>query len=353
MSQSQASPIRQPQRFSIPPRRPLKQRVYPRPKGLPSERPLKRRAVTIIAGFKTHEGVIICGDTQETIQNLSKKHVTKVKYEALDSLDQGWNLAVAFCGAGEGPFIDLITRKAWAAAMEASDLEDATSKIENSIKSTYREYGRIYQPGQCPNVELLYGVKMNGDSQLFSAWGPAVNEVNNFRSGGLGCYLADFLFARMDSGYLNLYQCAILAAYILFQAKEHVDGCGGDSHIAVLRNNGQSGLIDAQRVKSWTALLDKTDKQLGGLLLTSADLSSDEALKNSFKYMGNALEAARTEARDEIHASDEWWNFWELNSPLANSLERATQKRPDVHRDEFGFVSHPDLAMPSDSAPDD
>jgi hypothetical protein len=55
--------------------------------------------------------------------------------------------------------------------------------------------------------------------------------------------ITDFLAARMKPTMLDLHQCVILAAYILFQAKEHVDGCGGESQIAVLRHKGKSGLV--------------------------------------------------------------------------------------------------------------
>jgi 20S proteasome alpha/beta subunit len=35
--------------------------------------------MTIIAGFKCRDGVVIGGDTQETVSGLSKRNVTKIK----------------------------------------------------------------------------------------------------------------------------------------------------------------------------------------------------------------------------------------------------------------------------------
>ena len=294
--------------------------------------------MTIIAGFRCHDGVVICGDTQETVQNLSKKNVTKVRLE--QRYGDVSDLAVAFCGAGEGPFIDLLTRKAWESARGADYLEEASQKIEDSIKYTYQEYGQIYQPGHCPSVELIYGVKMHGDSALFSALEPVVNGVDNFKSGGIGYYMADFLSARMNNGYMSLHQYAILSAYILFQAKEHVDGCGGDSHVAVLRNDGHSGLIDQQRIKSWTALLERADKSLGRVLIESANLQSDASLIKAIDSLSRPLMVAWERAREQIRDGDEFSDIWESLAVPSNTLEAVM--RPAIKRDEFGFV------MPSD-----
>jgi hypothetical protein len=87
----------------------------PKPRRFPQSKPAplpKRDAVTIVAGFKSYEGVVLCADTQETVLH-SKRHVPKLRFEP-DSLAKSvkeWrgekdDLAAAFCGAGDGPFID-------------------------------------------------------------------------------------------------------------------------------------------------------------------------------------------------------------------------------------------------------
>src|SRR5207244_5262587 len=122
-----------------------------------------------------------------------------------------------------------------------------------------------------------YGIKMNGNCKLFSAVGPVVNEKNEYYSAGQGYYMADFLARRMHRSQLPIHQCVIIAAYTLFQAKEHVDGCGGDSQIAVLRDNGPSGLLNFQVVDAITEHLEMADIELGNLLIASADIHvSDE-----------------------------------------------------------------------------
>jgi len=60
--------------------------------------------------------------------------------------------------------------------------------------------------------------------------------------------------------------------YILFQAKEHVEGCGGTSHIAVLRESEASGMVDFRLVEHLTEYLKLADLFMGEMLLATADL---------------------------------------------------------------------------------
>jgi len=265
--------------------------------------------VTIIAGFRTPEGIVVCGDTQETVTNLSKKSVQKVKVEPWHlntNLDRGAGigLAASFCGAGDGAFIDKMIALSWKSAESANSLDEACDRIETKIKDTYREYGTIFQTGACPSVELIYGVKAEYSSRLFFARGPIVTEQEGYCSGGAGYYMADFLASRLRSGFLSLHQCVILAAYILFQAKEHVDGCGGESHIAVLRHKGRSGLVHWARVKAITDLLEAVDRNIGTTLLAAADLRSTVDIPQAIDTLTQAIRYYRNRADLELKEYD-------------------------------------------------
>ena len=129
-------------------------------------------------------------DTQETIEH-SKRHVAKLRFEPSGLLlfereEESNKLAAAFCGAGSGPLIDKLVEGAWEAAQSATSLDEACVSIEVSIRAAYAEFGQIYQPGFCPQVDLIYGVKMHDGSRLFSASGPIINEKQDYYSSGSG-----------------------------------------------------------------------------------------------------------------------------------------------------------------------
>lgn len=294
--------------------------------------PLPRWALTIIAGFKASEGVVICADTQET-QASMKRHTKKVRvepeYAAIKRIVGGLDVAAAFCGAGDGPFIDMLIEKAWKQASGADRLDDACGAIEETIKAVYKEYGQIFQPGCMPVAEILYGVKADGVSRLFIASGPLIVEKGEYETSGIGSELANYLISRMYGSTLNLYQCVILAAYILLQTKNHVEGCGGQSHIAVLRNQGESGMVDSRRVDAITGLLESVDINVGRLLIYAADLSKDqETLERSTQEFLSSITMSRQRAAQSIGSNDEFWN--EIMNGLGG-------EKTQHGRDLFGF----------------
>ena len=236
--------------------------------------------MTIVAGFKCDDGIVLCADTQETIEPL-KRHVPKLRIEPKREFyggDTAEELMVAFAGAGDGPFIDKLVSRAWEGAQIGASIEEVSSDIEKSIKETYKEYGGIYQPGYCPHVSLLYGIKMHGRSLLFRADGPVVNEKDSYDCADTGLYLATFLCSRMYRNNLTLQQATILAAYVLFQAKEHIDGCGGQSHVAILRNTGGSQL--SEELSGINKQIQQIDRTVEQVILSAADLTIDEEKYN-------------------------------------------------------------------------
>jgi len=274
----------------------------------------KRCVVTIIAGFNCSDGVVVCADTQETTNNLSKKSIPKLRYEQgpypnfeTQQYEKA-DLAAAFCGAGDnGPFIDKLIDRAWEAVRDASDLHMACNAAEVAIKEMYKEFGLIYQQGECPQVELIYGIKMEQQSRLFLASGPVVNEKNGYASSGIGYYIADFIASRMYGAHLTTRQCVILAAYILFHAKEHVEGCGGDSQIAVLRNDESSGLVEWRLVKEITEYLESSDRYTGDILLATANLATPQVeLDEKIREIIETLTLFRNHHVKEIQNHREW-----------------------------------------------
>ncbi len=308
-----------------------------KPKRLP-----ERRVVTIVAGFKCYEGVVLCADTQETIGELSKRHIPKLIFEPKDHYGKTQalrpdDLAVCFCGAANnGPFVDKLVQNAWEDAQVGTNLDEVCTIIEASIERTYKKYAGIYQTGYCPSADLIYGVKMFKASKLFAASGPVVTEQTRYTTGGGGYYMADFLAGRMYEKHLSLRQCVILAAYILFEAKEHVDGCGGESHIAVIRNMGVSGQVNSVNIESLNRMLSESDLALGRLLLKSADLEQQDYGSNSFEQ---AIEGVKEYLMDVRKAErPDYRKMWMLGESIT-----VGHGEGEKFIDEFG------LPKPSDS----
>jgi hypothetical protein len=123
---------------------------------------------------------VICADTQETVNKISKRSVSKLRvftpphYQGFGELIDS-DLAAAFCGAGDGPMIDKLTTLIWQSIRHSTDLDEACQVAEATLEATYTDYGHIFQPGFCPEVALIYGICMQGWCKLFTATGSIVN----------------------------------------------------------------------------------------------------------------------------------------------------------------------------------
>jgi hypothetical protein len=131
-----------------------------------------------------------------------------------------------------------------------------------------------------------------------------VNE-KNYASSGIGYYLADFLAGRMgangEHGWLTTRQCVVIAAYILFQAREHVEGCGGNSHIAVLRESESSGMVDFRLVEHVTEYLKLADGFMGEMLRETADFSmTDSTLTERIESLIGTIKFVRDEEMSKL-----------------------------------------------------
>lgn len=266
--------------------------------------------MTIVAGFKGAGGVLLCADTQETIGGISKRQVPKLLFFPQCGSDNPKpSLAACFCGAtDDGPFLDEMVTDTWASVQEAVTFADACLRSKEAIREHYRVFEGIY--GQnCPHVELVYGIKAEGNSALFSASRASVNEVHSFATGGIGCHLANFIIDRMGhDARMNLRQCLIIAAYMLYQTKQYVDGCGGDSHIAVLQNSQASGEVSWNMTKRIERDAKEADDIFARLIVPSVDLAiEDDSLRQQIKFDLDALFCSREYGREEMESLRKWW----------------------------------------------
>jgi hypothetical protein len=238
--------------------------------------------VTIVAGFKCADGAVLCADTQETVGN-AKTKVPKLQMCSTSQTDHAEDLLLAIAGAGNGPFIDKLITCAWNKAQTATSFDDACLLVEESIEETHKKFGEIFQVGYLPDAELAYAVKMDGQTKLFSAIGPIVNEQKHFVIHGCGYDLGAYICNQMCPGWTapSLSQLAILAEYIVYEAKIHVDGVGGDTHLATLRNTGDSS-ADLGSGSNW---IDQHFQYLDGFIgpafLASADVETPDFLAHA------------------------------------------------------------------------
>ncbi|MBZ5550310.1 MAG: hypothetical protein LAO22_20515 [Acidobacteriia bacterium] len=263
--------------------------------------------MTIAAGFVARDGIVLCADTQETYGQLLKLNTPKMIVRP-DSFIPG-GPRIVFAGAGHGPFIDKLANEAWkrvSTRTPVGQFAEVCDDIESLIKDVYEEFGRIYQTGAMPEAELIYGVALSGKIGLFKAHGPIVNPISGYTSVGVGLYLADYINSRLgldspelaDSGWYE-----ILAIYLLQQAKEYIEGCGGDSHVLTLTPSGRISRVDPADVALIANHISALDRNSSTVLMSSPDLKlTNEEFEGRIEMFVNLARKLRAAQGDErIH----------------------------------------------------
>ena len=134
-----------------------------------------------------------------------------------------------------------------------------------------------------------------------------MNEKRGYAAVGMGQYLADFLANRVHQRYLPGSWVVMLAAYIISQCKEYVDGCGGDTHIAILNEGGNSNRLDSWRTDFVTEQLRRVDDVISILLLSVADFAAKE--EDFKKELDHAISAITQVRKNDEQYSKAWEEF--------------------------------------------
>ncbi|MFZ1008303.1 MAG: hypothetical protein WAN65_15790 [Candidatus Sulfotelmatobacter sp.] len=184
--------------------------------------------MTIALGLIAQDGVVIAADRQET-EGDQKKDQRKI-----DTLWAGGIGSLVIAGAGNGPYIDSMTTRLQYAfgskVWQWSDHEEMTEKFRASHAAFYSENVlpfAEYQPYERPDYELLFGCSIVAKHHfLWYSHKLTLNRVQGFRAVGVGASTAESLLKKFYVQRLPLKVAISLAAYVVYQVKNSVEGCG-------------------------------------------------------------------------------------------------------------------------------
>lgn len=191
--------------------------------------------MTIAAGFRCADGVVLCADTQMTL-GITKFPESKFRFYGSLKCEP------AFVYAGDRDFsvmaIDMISEA-------ISSAEQSGREITEAVRKTLVEIHRKYFPlptfkDQEPlYLRALACFWINGTRSLFSISGPDLAPADGCRCIGIGEYLGPYVTQIAFDKNLKWREAIYSAAYLLFCAKEFVPYCGGKPEIMSLRDRGR------------------------------------------------------------------------------------------------------------------
>lgn len=196
--------------------------------------------MTIAAGFVVRDGILICSDSEHSSGGILT-HEPKL---VLAEFSSG---KVIFASAGNADLAVGAIQKCVRALQSArggrikSD-KDIADIIEKTVEREYRKHVSAEpDPNADSMYEILAAVWCEKDpgkqAALYRTWQGSIRKVSRYDCIGSGYYLGRYVIESM-AGAVDIERARVVATYTLAIAKQFVDGCGGNSHIASLKNDG-------------------------------------------------------------------------------------------------------------------
>ena len=204
--------------------------IRPR-KPYPERRPRRHedrvpRAMTIAAGFRCKDGIVLCADTQ-----ISRGH-TKY-YEEKIYVNDGQDFAVAFAVAGDISLVKEIREKVSAKLSHPDLSPDYVGQILDEALEA-----RLYTD---LGIELLVAHSIKGHKpELLKFAGKGLHTAEGCEILGVGdSSLIRFISSNVYSPEITIHEATVLAIYIVRKAKDTLEYCGGDTNVCTVQDAGE------------------------------------------------------------------------------------------------------------------
>jgi len=113
--------------------------------------------------------------------------------------------------------------------------------------------------------------------------------AGQFKSIGVGSYLADYLFGKLKDFGQREGEMVAVAAYILKEVRANIDGCGLDGAIWMLRPDGTRELFASEEIDELDGFIDMFDEIVGIAFDAAFDTTEQRSSPNHIADLANDL----------------------------------------------------------------
>lgn len=237
--------------------------------------------MTIIAGFRCTNGIVLCSDSELTYGESFK---SPFGAKIVRSYEPAYCLISAAAG-----YIDY-AEALWEALLSELDKSDKQfetirESIAENLKRFY--YDHIYPANRDElSIRLLMGLRTkDGKIELFKSAESALLTGDAYEIAGSGAPLGNYLVQTLTGRKpITVDEGEIVAVQVVKQAKTFVPYCGGKTQIWILHSDGRLEQPSPDRIEAIEGIWMGVDQAFGPTMIKkSAELISlldKEAQKN-------------------------------------------------------------------------
>jgi 20S proteasome alpha/beta subunit len=207
----------------------------PRPKPPNPLRLPRKRYMTLVAGWKCRDGLVMAADTEIS------HGLICFQGHKLAQFHGDYDLIIG--GAGDGSYIDMTAQKIRDSvnALSSPTFADIKSVTESTIYQMYSDHiFKFWRPddSDCPEMSLVVGVKdSRSEFGLLASEGTTVSEIGECIFSGSGSQVAEHLSERLFRPRLPVAAVAHIAQQFFRDIKGKAVGVGGNTEIISLRRD--------------------------------------------------------------------------------------------------------------------
>jgi hypothetical protein len=189
--------------------------------------------MTIAAGFRCSDGIVLCADSQMTALDGTKYNAQKIFTYSENQVD----VVIAF--AGMEVFSKMCIERL-ARCVLTSDLNSVEEVLRAEALGIHEAYApRATTTPTDYDLSVLVGVRFTSGEKdgmaLYHIEGPAVSPpIKTFDCIGIGRTVARQAIGLFLGDSLTVQEASRIGVYCLKQTKDHVDACGGPSQVLML-----------------------------------------------------------------------------------------------------------------------
>lgn len=275
-----------------------------------TQRPRQRwNAMTIAAGFRFAEGILICADTEISHGAELKTRGSKIfPYRSKKSDDKlvftfsGDVAHSKMCIQAMAHAVAVLPPNKWSVAGVYDTLKDELYKFHHRYIFKHPRYPY----GDGPQVNLIVGAWCSEEKRLnlYESSEAALVEVSDIEpvaTTGTGSTFSRYIAKPLiPHEHMPLADVLTVAVYALKEAKDNVPGCGKASELITLSNSGELGSLGWLHSADVEKFADSFAAGIRHLFVETCDLSSsEEQLKQRFDMLWAMMESTRLYLRSE------------------------------------------------------
>jgi hypothetical protein len=268
---------------------------------------LRRKPMTIAAGFRCSNGIVLCSDTEYSHGQSHKTYGTKIAH----FVKHGLGFSFAMAGAGGPAFMERVFDD-FADGLEEripGTLPETIAGLEGVLRKLYKQHIFPIPKWQDAEADAQFVIAVrtpDGKQDLFQSAYTVVAKAGEHECVGMGADVGETVIDMAACSTLTVAEAAILSIHVLERVKAIAQFCGGASAVVIQEPSGVTRQENFKDICEIEESLRELQMEIAPLMLSWTDESLAE---NDFQQRLTAVTLKVNGLRNRFLRERDTWKL--------------------------------------------